>query len=108
MNADDWAFVLVLAMVIPATLGPILYGFFVPWYRHHVGRALLVSWTGLGLLVDISVAYQIWGDDYPGRDAVRLVVFTVILCGLWYKFLIFLWLSRRRFSWPRVGRGDDE
>lgn len=108
MSADDWAFALILAMVIPATLGPVLYALFVPWYREHVGRALLVSWTGLGLLVDVSVIYEIFGDNYPGRDIVRFAVFSVILCGLWYKFLVLIWLARSQFSLPFIRRESDE
>lgn len=81
MNADVIALILVLAMAPPATLFPILYAFR-PWWKSLIGRALMTHSVGLALLIDISLLYKAFGDDYPGRDVVRLAVYAVILVGV--------------------------
>jgi hypothetical protein len=81
VNVDTIALILVLLMAPPATLFPILYAFR-PWYRSLIGRALMTHSVGLALLIDISLLYKAFGDDYPGRDIVRLAVYSVILVGV--------------------------
>lgn len=86
MSTDTIAVLLVLGMAPPATLFPIIYGLSGPWYRTPIGRALMTKAVGLALLVDISLLYNWLGDDYWGREAVRLTVFSLIFCGLWMQF----------------------
>lgn len=83
---DDLAFVLVAGIAPPATLFALLYTFTRPWWTTMIGRAMLISSTGLALLVDISLLYRWLGDDYALRDAVRLTVFWVVCAGAWWKF----------------------
>lgn len=90
MTADSVAVWLVVAMMIPATGFPLLYLTFYRWWAQPIGRALMTKAIGLGLLVDISVLYQVFGDDYPGRDFVRIIVYALILVGLWYQFIVFI------------------
>lgn len=96
MTADAIAGILIGLAAIPATLYWGLYTFTAPWFRHTVGRALWVKATSLMLLCDISLAYQIFGNDYPLRDVVRLTVYAVIALGAWLKFgaLIYEWRFR--------------
>ena len=82
MTADKAAVILVALAAFPATLFPILYAFR-PWYTSLVGWMLMTLSTGLALLVDLSLVYQMFGDDYPGRDIVRLTVYALIVAGLW-------------------------
>jgi hypothetical protein len=91
---------LILLSVIPAILGPLLYGFSGPWWESLTGIGLMIGWSGLGLLVVWAAAFVLWGDDFPYRDAIRLVVFALISAGLWVK-LIALVIVRYR-TW----RGD--
>jgi len=84
VNADTIALALVLCMAPPATLFPILYAFR-PWWRSLIGRALMTHSVGLALLIDISLAYKAFGDDYPGRDFVRLAVYSLILLGVTFQ-----------------------
>lgn len=81
-----WIFLMVPAV----TVFPILYLFFYRWYRDPIGRALMVKAVGLGLLVDISAIYAIYGDDYFLREQVKFTVFTLLLIGMWYQLAIFL------------------
>lgn len=84
-NADIAAVVLVAATAPAATLFAIIYGFTTPWWRTAIGRALLVSSTALALLVDISLLYKVFGDNYVLRDAVRLTVYALVCAGAWLK-----------------------
>ena len=93
MSADTVAVILVLAAAPAATLYPILYAFR-PWHRSLIGRALMTHSVGLALLIDISLLYKAFGDNYPLRDAVRLTVYSLILAGSWLQ-LIALLKSRR-------------
>lgn len=98
MTTDTVAVLLVLGMAPPATLFPIIYGLSGPWWRLPIGRALMMKSVGLALLVDISLLYNWFGDDYWGREVVRLVVFSLIFCGLWMQFGALLsekWQARR-------------
>src|SRR5690242_7181820 len=90
MTADTAAVLLVLSAAPPATLFPLIYGFTVRWWTFPIGRALMVSSSALGLLVDISLLYNWLGDDYALRDVVRLTVFALISAGAWLKLVAIL------------------
>lgn len=85
---------LVFGMVIPATLFPLLYWKWFPWWKQPLGRALMAKATGLMLLVNVSVAYSIFGDDYPGRELVKFGVFALVLTGLWYELVVLIKIRR--------------
>lgn len=87
MSADTLAVVLVIAAAPAATIFPFLYAWVARdiWWRIPTGRALMTSSVALALLIDISLAYQAFGDDYALRDAVRLTVFALIAAGAWLK-----------------------
>lgn len=97
MSADTAAFLLILFIAPAATAFPICLAWLSRgvWYRNMTGRALMTSSIGLALLVDISLAYQLLGDNYALRDAVRLTVFSVVAAGAWQKLVALLWESRR-------------
>ncbi len=87
MSADTLAVLLIIAAAPAATLFPFAYAWIARgvWWREPIGRALMVSSTGLALLIDISLAYQAFGDNYALRDVVRLTVFAWIALGAWLK-----------------------
>lgn len=76
--------------IVPATLFPILYMSFFTWYRNPLGRALMTKATGLALLIDISCIYALFGDNYPFREHVRFIVFTLVVSGLWYQLVVII------------------
>lgn len=105
MTADDVARVLILAAAIPATAYWVLFVFGTRgWWKRSVGRALAVKATALMLLCDISAAYQVFGSDYPYRDAVRITVFLLVVLGLWLQLGA---LVHERFKASRYGRMDE-
>lgn len=87
MSADTAAVALVIAAAPAATLFPLLYAWVARgvWWRTPTGRALMTSSVALALLIDISLAYQAFGDNYALRDVVRLTVFALIAVGAWLK-----------------------
>lgn len=87
--ADRIAFFLIMCAAIPATAFPAFYAFR-PWWRSLVGWALMFQSVGMMLLVDISLAYQVFGNEYPGRDVVRLGVYVLLVTGLWVLFVALL------------------
>ncbi|WP_067428394.1 putative phage holin [Nocardioides jensenii] len=96
MSADMLALLLIVAAAPPATVFPLLYGLSAPWWRSLVGRALMTSSLGLAFLIDISLAYKAFGDNYALRDVVRLSVYALIVCGAWMQFLALAVQLRRR------------
>lgn len=106
MSADTWAYVLLIAAAPPATLFPLIYGLALPWYRSLVGRALMTSSVGLGLLVDISLVYRVLGADYQARDVVRLTVFSVVTLGSYLQFWALVY-ERRKGAGSRFSDIDD-
>lgn len=94
MSADSIAFVMIATAAIPATGFPLVYAFR-PWRKTWLGRALMTKALGMMLLIDISLAYRLFGDEYPGRDIVRLTVYALVITGLWGQFLVLLSTSRQ-------------
>lgn len=83
---DVAAVFLIFAAAPPATMFPIVYAFR-PWRSSMIGRALMTKAIGLALLIDISIAYIVMGDDYAFRDLVRVLVYGVIVVGIYYQFI---------------------
>lgn len=98
MSADTVALLLIIAAAPPLTLFVPYYAWVARgvWWRNPAGRALMVSTSGLALLVDISLLYAVFGDEYPYRDAVRLTVYAWITAGSWLKFGALVYESRHR------------
>lgn len=87
MSADTAAVLLIVIAAPAATIFPLWYGLTVRWWTFWIGRALMMSSLGLGLLIDISLVYQWLGDDYFLRDIVRLTVYSIIAAGAWLKLI---------------------
>lgn len=86
MDADTVALALIVIAAPPATLFPLVLGFTTQWWRRPITRALMTKAVGLALLIDISLVYTWFGDDYALREVVRLTVFALIALGAWMQF----------------------
>lgn len=97
MNADNLAMALVVSSALPLNCFPFALAWFSRgvWFRTSAGLALMVSTTGLAALVDITILYKVFGDDYPYRDLVRNTVYAWIALGAWLKFGALLYESRK-------------
>lgn len=98
MSADTVSLLLIVVAAPPLTMFVPYYAWVARglWWRNPAGRALMVSTSGLALLVDISLLYAVFGDDYPLRDVVRLTVYAWIALGSWLKFGALVYESRHR------------
>lgn len=81
-QAVQW---LVYGAAAASTLFTVLYGFTVPWWHTAIGRALLVSSAALALLLDLSVMYQVFGQNYLARDFIRVTIMVAIFAGTLLK-----------------------
>lgn len=98
MTADTLAVVLVVMAAPAATVFPFAYAWIARgvWWRTPTGRALMTSSTALALLIDISLAYKAFGDDYALRDEVRLTVYGLVVLGAWLKLGALIYEARNR------------
>jgi hypothetical protein len=84
MNGPDAALYILWAAFFPASLFPIVYGLFHPWYRSLLGWALFTSSVSLGALIDINLIYRLTGLDLLARDgAARNWIYLFIAVGAW-------------------------
>jgi hypothetical protein len=54
-----------------------------PWWRHLVGRALMVKSTSLLLILWLSLANTF--ITYPGQEQVAVGVLTLTALAIWYQ-----------------------
>lgn len=80
---------LVIAGALGQTVFVLLYGFGTNWTRDAVGRALMVKGTGLALSLDVIAAFYIFGD-YPHRADISLLVFAMVVAGIYWQLLVFV------------------
>lgn len=104
MNAaDHWVYWLLLYVAIPANLYPLFY-LFRPWRSTPQGQALMVKSLGNLMLIDIIVAYSLFGD-YAGRSLLRAIAFTVFAAGTTYLLVTLLRAPNARryppYTWFR-------
>lgn len=59
------------------TAFPVLYGMFSPWYKSHLGRAVLVQSVAVALAIDISAYGQFWAIT----DLHKILVINVVFLG---------------------------
>jgi len=83
MTLDHLAMLLVALAAPPANLFPLLYALRSAWWTSTVGRALMVLGVGLAALVDLSLLFAWLGPDYPGRNVLRVGVYSLVVVGLW-------------------------
>ena len=80
MNSNGYVTAMVLWSLVMSYVGWFFYSFR-PWRSNPEGRALWVMAMGHVILLSMSLAYAWWGE-YPFREAVRVVGFSVFAVGL--------------------------
>lgn len=101
----------VLRIGAPATsLFVFLYGFTVRWWEFWIGRALMVSSTGMALLCDVALLNRVYPKGYPLQEDVVLTLLCFISMGGFLKLTALLvdkvplWLGWR----GRHGSRDED
>lgn len=92
----SWCFF--IAMAAPVIF-VILYAYTppgsIPWYKSWEGRVIMLKQAlFVGFLAN-GVLYFTLGPDWPGRDIVRILLFTVLPIALW-SLLVLLIVRRRQ------------
>jgi hypothetical protein len=87
--------VLIYSCTIPAVAFPAVYARF-PWRTNPVGKSVMQLATSLALVLLLVVATTLLGNDYPGRDIVRLAVYSFLVVSLWRQLFTLLRVQRSR------------
>lgn len=81
-----WTIRLVHIAALGQTLFVILWAT-MPWYRHAVGRALMVKSFALMAYLDWAVLVLHFGP-LPHHDTIALLLFGFITLGIWSQLLV--------------------
>lgn len=118
----SWADHAVLVLLMSAVPAVNVYPFvlaFRPWRNSPQGQALMMKALGNVIVIDVVMATLLFGD-YPFRDAIRLLGFTLFTCGVNYLATTLLvapgaesypprsWWRKMRDSRARRWQTDDE
>lgn len=82
MSTDTLVMWLFIGCLPAINLYPLFYAFR-PWRSTRQGQALMVKALGNVIIIDLTVAYLLFGD-YAGRDVLRVIGFSVFLVGINY------------------------
>lgn len=84
----------VILAIVPANAFPICYARWFPFWKSTLGSALMTKAIGMALLIDVAVLYTIFGDDYFLREVVRIVVYALVVGGMYYQLVAIIGIRR--------------
>lgn len=101
MSEFDWQVTFLTITGVAATLFPVIYTVFAPWWRSQVGRALVVSDVSLAALVDLSLLGYWFGWHFSNHVSTAVVALIAVaaLLRCWAVIdvqIIQHYLERRR------------
>jgi predicted TIM-barrel fold metal-dependent hydrolase len=65
------------------------------WRDSAVGRNVMALMAVILVVSALAVAAIIWGTNWPHRDAVRFVAWSLVAACIWWRVVI-LWRVQRR------------
>jgi hypothetical protein len=77
-QVGEW---LLWASAVGQTLFVVLW-MTMPWWRHWVGRALMVKSIALGIYLDFALVHN-YIDPYPALPLLGVILFGFITIGIW-------------------------
>lgn len=85
---------------ICVTLFPLLYGLIAPWYRSHLGRAVLLQSVSVALVVDISAYAQFWtlSEDIQELFLINVVFLGFVCLTSLYLTATLLFINIRKYT----------
>lgn len=90
-------------IAVPATLVPVCYFIFFPWWRSPLGRALWIKALSLLVVFDLAVTFRWWGAYLPvGHTAFD--AYLLIAIGITYQLIVMVkiwWATRKERSLER-------
>jgi hypothetical protein len=84
-----------LILLVASVVGIVFavsYGLFFKWWKTAAGRAVFAFVVSLDLTFLLNMSGRWLGVDYPGRDIVRIAVYTFVLGSVSYLLYV-LWRS---------------
>jgi hypothetical protein len=95
-----WSRVVLTITAVCVTLFPVLYGLIAPWYRSHLGRAVLLQSVSVALAIDISAYAQFWTltSDIQTMFVINLVFLGFICLASLYLTATLLYINMRKFN----------
>lgn len=96
---DAWFYLALGIAAVAVNIYPFVY-LTRPWWVTPAGRALMVKAWGNLILIDMSVAFVLWGE-YAGREYVRAIGMTVFAAGMVYLLAVLLRTPGDRFKVTR-------
>lgn len=101
--ADIWfdidfrlaANVSLIYVAVFTTTFAVLYGFRSRWWSNRIGRIFLVNSVVLPLVIAQIVLSTWWDADYPGRQQIRFVIYS-LGAVVYVPMLVSLWREQQR------------
>lgn len=83
----QWIRVVLTISAICVTVFPLLYLVFSPWYRSHLGRAVMLQSMSIAFAIDFSAVYQYWAFTSDRLFLLTLWLFILVFIGLGSTYL---------------------
>jgi hypothetical protein len=95
-----WVQIMMAITAVCVTLFPVLYGVIAPWYRSHLGRAVLLQSVSVALVVDISAYAQFWTltEDIRGLFLINVVFLGFVSLTSLYLTATLLFINIRKYT----------
>ena len=96
----QWSRIMLAITACCVTLFPLLYGLIAPWYRSHLGRAVLLQSVSVALAVDISAYAQFWTltEDIQKMFLINVVFLGFISLTSLYLTAALIFINIRKYS----------
>lgn len=82
--------ILILLAAIPAIAFPIVYAATANWRTSSLGKSLMLQGASIGLVFCLVLFNVFYGTDYPGREYIRLGVWSLLAIMLWTLLLTYV------------------
>lgn len=91
----QWTRVVLTIVAILVTAFPLLYAVFSPWYKSHLGRAVLLQSLAVAFAVDFSAVFQYWAftSNLYTLVVIRLLIFVFVGLAVSYLTIVLIFTN---------------
>ena len=99
-SLQHWVRIMMAITACCVTLFPLLYGLIAPWYRSHLGRAVLLQSVSVALVVDISAYAQYWtlSEDIQNLFLINVVFLGFVCLTSLYLTATLIFINIRKYT----------
>lgn len=76
-----------VSALLPLSLFVYYYGRYSPWRATNIGRTMMYKNLSFIAVFSVIALGLFLGDDYPGRDILRFIVYTAVVIMFWVNFV---------------------